>query len=163
MKEEVKPNIIDNNGTSYYTAIFTAKKPSSLRNGIVCKFCNNDWVQVGVQKELIDVQKQCSYFVYIKAMQALEYVIRFGRKYHELKDLQIELKKIEMNIDYCLQITQKLHMRLLPEYIQELPIYTIHEDIKELLVLLANELIDMDFLQAKKILNIIKEHYDFHP
>ena len=158
MEEEVKPNIIDNNGTSYYTAVFTVSKPSGFKNGVIERF-NNYGVHVGTQQELIDVQKQCSYFVYIKASQALEYVVRFGRKYYKYDDLLIELKKIEMNIDYCLAVADKLTTRLLPNYIQDIPVYSIHTEVKELLVLLANEIIDMDFVQAKKVLNMIKTHY----
>lgn len=158
MEEEVKPNIIDNNGTSYYTAVFSMSKPSSFKNGVVERF-NDYGIHVGIQKELIEVQKQCSYFVYIKASQALEYVVRFGRKYYKYDDLLIELKKIEMNIDYCLAVADKLTTRLLPNYIQDIPVYSIHTEVKELLVLLANEIIDMDFSQAKKVLNMIKTHY----
>ena len=168
MEEKVQPNIIDDNGTSYYTAIFTTNKPNIFtigipervtKNNIVEYFTGGRWRQYGVQQELLEVQKQCSYFVYIKASQALEYVVRFGRKYYEYNDLLMELKKIEMNIDYCLAITDKLTTRLLPNYIQDIPVYSIHEEIKCLLVMLANEIIDMDFVQAKKVLNMIKTYY----
>lgn len=171
MEEKVKPNIIDDNGTSYYsyyTAVFTTNKPNNFTIGIPKRVTKNDivecctcgrWVQYGVLQELIEVQKQCSYFVYIKASQALEYVVRFGRKYYEYNDLLIELQKIEMNIDYCLAITDKLCTRLLPQYIQDIPVYSIHEEVKCLLVMLANEIIDMDFVQAKKVLNMIKTYY----
>lgn len=170
MEEEVKPNIIDNNGTSYYTAVFTKNRPFDTINGMVERLKKNGLVEgfedynvhgvhIGIQQELIDVQKQCNYFVFIKASQALEYVVRFGRKYYKYDDLLIELKKIEMNIDYCLAIADKLTTRLLPNYIQDIPVYSIHTEVKELLVLLANEIIDMDFLQAKKVLNMIKTHY----
>ena len=158
MEEQVKPNIIDNNGTSYYTAVFSMSKPSGFKNGVIERF-NDYGVHVGIQQELIDVQKQCNYFVFIKASQALEYVVRFGRKYYKYDDLLIELKKIEMNIDYCLAVADKLTTRLLPNYIQDIPVYSIHTEVKELLVLLANEIIDMDFVQAKKVLNMIKTHY----
>lgn len=143
-------NILKKNNKSYYTAIW-------------CETLDKHNEKFNTQEqELLTIQLKNKYFVNLKANQAIEYCVRFGRKYTNFDDLKIELEKIRLNILYCCNATNKkgyTRKRILNKFVYDIPNPNITDDLKKHILLVANYVIDGYFHKAYDLIKYVIDNF----